>query len=93
MKLVMKMDMNLGAIMVKIFKVQFFMVADDVNSYSYKCFLVIRKDSFRGQQFFSGAKICNKSAKICKTTKDIKNYPSKETLTEGGFGIQSGKSM
>ena len=22
-----------------------------------------------------------------------KNYPSKETLTEGGFGIQSGKSM
>ena len=52
MKLVMKMDMNLGVIMVKIFRVEFFMVADNVNSYSYRCFLVIRKDSFRGQHFF-----------------------------------------
>ena len=69
MKLARKMDMNLGVIMVKIFRVEFFMVADNVNSYSYRSFLVIRKDSFRGQHFFVGAKICNKSAKICKKTK------------------------
>ena len=61
MKLARKMDMNLGVIMVKIFRVDLFMVADNVNSYSYRCFLVIRKDSFRGQPIFFGAKICKKT--------------------------------
>ena len=69
MKLARKMDMNLGVIMVKIFRVELFMVADNVNSYSYRCFLVIRKDSFRGQHFFFGAKICQQPPKICKKIK------------------------
>ena len=33
----------------------------------------------------------NLRQKICHEPKD--DYPSKDTLTEGGFGIQSGKSM
>ena len=47
----MEMDMNLGGIMVKISRMDFFMVADNVHSYSYRLFPVIRKDSFRGQFF------------------------------------------
>ena len=50
MKLVMKMDMNLGVSMVKISRMDFVMVAENVHSDSYRSFLVIRKDSFRGQQ-------------------------------------------
>ena len=65
----MEMDMNLGGIMVKISRVDFFMVADNVHSYSYRLFLVIRKDSFRGQHFFFGAKICQQPPKICKKIK------------------------
>ena len=61
MKLVMNMDINLGVIMVKISRMDFFMVADNVHSYSYRSFLVIRKDSFRGQPIFFGAKICKKN--------------------------------
>ena len=48
----MEMDMNLGGIMVKISRMDFFMVADNVHSYSYRLFPVIRKDSFRGQPIF-----------------------------------------
>ena len=48
----MEMDMNLGVIMVKISRVDFFMVADNVHSYSYRLFPVIRKDSFRGHPIF-----------------------------------------
>ena len=48
----MEMDMNLGGIMVKISRVDFFMVADNVHSYSYRLFPAIRKDSFRGQPIF-----------------------------------------
>ena len=54
MELVMEMDMNLGVIMVKISRMDFFMVADNVHSYSYRLFPVIRKDSFRGHPFFLG---------------------------------------
>ena len=59
----MEMDMNLGATMVKISRMEFFMVADHVHTCSYRSFLVIRKDSFRGQPIIFGAKICknNKS--------------------------------
>ena len=59
----MEMDMNLGGIMVKISRVVFLMVADNVYNDSYRLFPVIRKDSFRGQPIFFGAKICkiNKS--------------------------------
>ena len=56
----MEMDMNLGVIMVKISRMDFFMVADNVHSYSYRSFPVILKDSFRGQPIFFGAKICKK---------------------------------
>ena len=48
----MEMDMNLGGIMVKISRVDFFMVADNVYNYSYRLFPVIRKGSFRGQPIF-----------------------------------------
>ena len=48
----MEMDMNLGVIMVKISRMDFFMVADNVHSYSYRLFPAIRKDSFRGQPIF-----------------------------------------
>ena len=64
----MEMDMNLGGIMVKISRVDFFMVADNVHSYSYRLFPVIRKDSFRGQPIFFWAKICKKT-KVEKLTK------------------------
>ena len=65
----MEMDMNLGGIMVKISRMDFFMVADNVHSYSYRLFPVIRKDSFRGQPIFFLAKICKK-AKVEKLTKN-----------------------
>ena len=52
----MEMDMALGVIMVKISRMDFFTVADNVHSYSYRLFPVIRKDSFRGQPIFFGAK-------------------------------------
>ena len=65
----MEMDMNLGGIMVKISRVDFFMVADNVHSYSYRLFPVIRKDSFRGQPIFFCAKICKKT-KVEKLTKN-----------------------
>ena len=54
----MEMDMNLGGIMVKISRVDFFMVADNVHSYSYRLFPAIRKDSFRGQPIFWGGQDC-----------------------------------
>ena len=57
MKLVMNMDINLGVIMVKISRMDFFMVADTVHSNSYRLFPVIRKDSFRGQPIFLVPKI------------------------------------
>ena len=52
MELVMEMDIKLGVIMVKISRMDFFMVADNVHSYSYRLFPVIRKDSFHGQPIF-----------------------------------------
>ena len=61
MELVIEMDMKLGGIMVKISKVDFFMVADNVQSYSYRLVPVIRKDSFRGHPIFFCAKICKKT--------------------------------
>ena len=48
----MEMGMNLGGIMVKISRVDFFMVADNVYNYSYRLFPAIRNDSFRGQPTF-----------------------------------------
>ena len=57
----MEMDMNLGGIMVKISRVDFFMVADNVHSYSYRLFPVIRKESFRGQPIFFCAQTCKKN--------------------------------
>ena len=65
----MEMDINLGVIMVKISRMDFFMVADNVHNYSYRLFPVIRKDSFRGQPIFFGAKICQQPPKICKKIK------------------------
>ena len=62
----MEMDMNLGGIMVKISRMDFFMVADNVHSYSYRLFPVIRKDSFRGQPIFFVPKFATK--KIEKLT-------------------------
>ena len=66
MELVMEMDMNLGVIMVKISRVDFFMVADNVYSYSYRSFLVIRKDSFRGQPIFLCQDLQKKIEKLTK---------------------------
>ena len=68
MKLVMNMDITLGVIVVKISRMDFFMVADNVHSYSYRLFRAIRKDSFRGQPIFFGDKICKKT-KVEKLTK------------------------
>ena len=56
----MEMDMNLGGIMVKISRVDFFMVADNEYNYSYRLFPVIRKDSFRGQPIFVVPKFAKK---------------------------------
>ena len=70
MKLVMKMDMNLGVSMVKIFTMDFFMVADNVHSYSYRLFLVIRKDFLRGQFQFLMAGFAQKW-KVEKKTRKI----------------------
>ena len=48
MELVMEMDMNLGGIMVKISRMDFFMVADNVHSYSYRLFPdLAAKNTFR----------------------------------------------
>ena len=65
----MEMDMNLGVIMVKISKMDFFMVADNVHSYSYRLFPAIRKDSFRGQPIFFGPRFAKKT-KVEKLTKN-----------------------
>ena len=69
MKLVMEMDMNLGVIMVKISRMDFFMVADNVHSYSYRLFPVIRKDSFRGQPIFLVPRFATKKTKPEHLTK------------------------
>ena len=45
----MEMDMNLGGIMVKISRMDFFMVADNVHSYGYRLFPAIQKDFLHGQ--------------------------------------------
>ena len=65
----MEMDMNLGGIMVKISRMDFFMVADNVHSYSYRLFPVIRKDSFRGQRFFLVPRFANNHPRFAKKIK------------------------
>ena len=64
MELVMEMDMNLAVIMVKISRVDFFMVADNVYNYSYRLFPVIWKDSFRGQPIFFWCQDLQKKQKL-----------------------------
>ena len=68
----MEMDMNLGGIMVKISRVDFFMVADNVHSYGYSFLLVIQKGSFRGQPNFLVPRCVKLQARFAKNKK-LKN--------------------
>ena len=65
----MNMDINLGVIMVKISRMECFMVVDNVHSYSYRLFPAIRKDSFRGQPIFFVPRFAKKT-KVEKLTKN-----------------------
>ena len=69
----MEMDMNLGVIMVKISRMDFFMVADNVHSYSYRLFPVIRKDSFRGHNAFFWCQDLPTTTQDLQTNQKLKN--------------------
>ena len=76
----MEMDMNLGGIMAKISRVDFFMVADNVHSHSYRLFPVIRKDSFRGQQTFLVPRFVTK---VTQNLQKIKSWKMRNKTKKG----------
>ena len=73
MKLARKMDMNLGVIMVKIFRVEFFIVMIISIAMAIDCSLLSGRISFTTNSNFWCQDLQNKSIKACNNKKAENN--------------------